>query len=128
MWQIGHAPTARRCYGHFLPNFLWSERDCRCFACHRCSVMNIWWITYKISKIVDIIEVRQYFISCKYGDQQQPNFSDEVVFCPLSRRYVTLDLIGRRYWRSDLCAKFEMLACVNKYCNFFMEFIFGTYN
>ena len=33
--------------------------------------------------------------------QQQLNFSDEVVFCPLSRRYVTLDLIGLRYWRSD---------------------------
>ena len=51
--------------------------------------------------------------SLKNTDRQEPlDFSDEVVFCRLPRRHVMLELIGRRYWRSDFCAKFQMLAFV----------------
>ena len=82
MWQINHAPIARRCYRPSLPNFLWLERDRGFFLCQCCSVINIWRITYKKSKIVDIIEVRSILSLKNMDSQRQRNSPDEVVFCP----------------------------------------------
>ena len=84
-----------------LPNFPWSERDCRFFLCQRCSMINIWRITYKMSERVNFIELLHYLISQKYGIVNNNCTSQKTRCFPLSRWHVTLHLIGRHYLRID---------------------------
>ena len=117
MWQSDHASTFRGCYRPNFPNFLRPERDFQFFFCQSCSVINVQNMEnckfIGTSTVFDPLKIR--IVNTKL------NFSDVVVF---NRRHVKLDMIGRRCWRSDKYAKFELLPFVNKYCNIFHEILF----
>ena len=101
MWQIGHAPPLAVAMGISFP--ISSDRSA--IADVSLAIAVLWLIYGELRTNYQKLSISLKFdsiLSLKNTDsQQQLNFSDEVVFFPLSRRYVTLDLIGRSYWRSD---------------------------